>query len=110
MYSYYALQAMRFSLLKWISMMLTMLQIIQMFWGILTNYFSILICTYYPNSMQPYDFKPKTFCADISQYFILFVKFFKQSYLSNVKIKQKGKIKSGLNETHKIHCGNEYKY
>ncbi|KAF3419831.1 hypothetical protein E2986_13175 [Frieseomelitta varia] len=34
MYSYYALIPMRFSLPKWIAMMLTMLQIMQMFWSI----------------------------------------------------------------------------
>ena len=49
------------------------------------NYFSILLRAYCPNSMQRYDFKPQTFCADISQYFVLFVNFFKQFYLSDIR-------------------------
>ena len=53
--------------------------------GYTYNYFSILQCIYCPNSMQRYDFKPQTFCADISQYFVLFVNFFKQFYLSDIR-------------------------
>ncbi|KAF3423035.1 hypothetical protein E2986_10852 [Frieseomelitta varia] len=55
------------------------------------TYFSILQCVYCLNSMQRYNFKPQTFCADISQYFALFVNFFKQFYLSDIRENKAGR-------------------
>ena len=85
MYSYYTLKAMRFSLPKWISMILTALQIVKMFWGI------IIISAYYYVHVAQIQCNVTISNLKLSaimylSYFILFVNFFKQSYVSNKRV------------------------
>ncbi|KAF3425750.1 hypothetical protein E2986_12349 [Frieseomelitta varia] len=91
MYSYYALKAMRFRVPKSISIILTTLQIIQMFWGIVITtsaYYYIYIaqiqCNITPTNLI---FSMLMYCS----YLILFVNFFKQSYLSNKRVNKEKK-------------------
>ena len=86
MYFYYALKAMRFNPPKRISKMLTMLQITQMFWGIF-----ITISAYYYVQIAQVQCSVTTLNLKLStlmyiSYLILFVNFFKQSYLRNKNV------------------------
>ena len=97
MYSYYALKAIRFSVPKWFSKTLTMLQIAQMFWGIV-----ITISAYYYVHIAQIECNVTTSNLKLSalmylSYLILFVNFFKQSYLSNERVnkaEKKNEIKT----------------
>ena len=98
MYSYYALRAMQFRIPKCISIMLTVLQIIQMFWGMV-----ITTSVYYYVHIAQIQCNVTTSNLTLSalmyfSYLILFVNFFKQSYLSkereNKAERKNGEIKT----------------
>ena len=69
--------------------MLTMLQIIQMFWGMFINVIGYY-CTKCSRSMQRYNFKPQIFCSDVPQ-LLYFVIYFKQTYSRNKNVNKVGK-------------------
>ncbi|KOX73201.1 Elongation of very long chain fatty acids protein 6, partial [Melipona quadrifasciata] len=97
MYSYYALKAMQVRIPKWISIMLTVLQIVQMFWGMV-----ITTSAYYYVHIAQIQCNVTTSNLKFSalmylSYLILFVNFFAQSYLSNKcvnKAERKNEIKT----------------
>nr|XP_033199831.1 elongation of very long chain fatty acids protein 6-like [Bombus vancouverensis nearcticus] len=91
MYSYYALKAMRFNIPKWVAMFVTTLQLSQMVVGCILT----ASAYYYVHSAQvechvtPLNIKLAMLMY--LSYFILFVRFFQQAYLSNKHIKKIGK-------------------
>ncbi|XP_060830408.1 elongation of very long chain fatty acids protein 6-like isoform X2 [Bombus pascuorum] len=97
MYSYYALKAMGFRIPKWIAIIVTTLQLIQMIVGC-----AIVFAAYY--YMQTNECNVTLYNIKISMlmylsYFILFARFFQQAYLSN---KHGNKAKKANNDKVKI--------
>jgi elongation of very long chain fatty acids protein 6 len=80
MYSYYTLKAMRFYIPKWVSMMITSLQLLQMVVGLFIN---VLVYQYKQEGhycQQSFENLRYCFCMYAS-YFILFAYFFYNAYL-----------------------------
>ncbi|XP_016918774.2 elongation of very long chain fatty acids protein 6-like [Apis cerana] len=89
MYSYYALKAMRYKIPKFISILITILQIVQMIIGCIIN---IVVYQYLKNEKEcNVSHKNIIFGLFIYfTYFILFCKFFYESYINkNNKFKEK---------------------
>lgn len=91
MYSYYTLKTLRFNLPKWITMTITTLQIVQMIWGCL-----ITITAYNYARSGEVECSVTLHNAQVGlliyfSYFILFARFFKQSYLLKRHEKKVGK-------------------
>ena len=82
MYSYYFLKAMQFIPPKWISIMITTLQILQMIWGCFVTMaaYNYVRSGEYGCSVTPHN--AKIGLLIYFTYFILFGKFFKETYLS----------------------------
>ena len=88
MYSYYALRAMRFRLPRWVSILITSLQILQMIMGIVLNVSSYL---YKSNGHACHQTYKNIFfgLGMYLSYFALFSHFFYNSYLKAKSSKQK---------------------
>ncbi|XP_050593834.1 elongation of very long chain fatty acids protein 6-like [Bombus affinis] len=97
MYSYYALKATRFDPPKWIAMMITTLQTVQMIWGC---FVTIMAYSYVKSGQVECHVKlqnAKIGLLIYLSYFILFGRFFKQAYMSNKHGKKVGR-KSDTND------------
>ena len=95
MYCYYGLKAMRFNPPKWIAIMITTLQLIQMIVGCV-----IVFAAYYylqNNECNVTRYNMKLSMLMYLSYFILFARFFQRAYLSK-KSENKAK-RAYVNET-----------
>ena len=103
---------MKFYLTKWIAIMLTTLQMVQMFWGIIINFSAY----YYVQIVQVecnVTFNFKLSALMYFSYFIFFINFFEQTYLPDKHVNnlvRKKIIKSKPNEVCKIHRINKCNY
>lgn len=90
MYSYYALRAMKFSPPRFISMIITSLQLTQMIIGCAINVWANdYLKTAGPNSCNISPINIKLSIAMYFSYFVLFARFFYKAYLSNSAKKSK---------------------
>ena len=103
---------MKFYLPKWIAIMLTTLQIVQMLWCII-----ITISAYYYVQIVQVEcnvtFNFKLSALIYFSYFIFFINFFEQTYLSNKHVNnlvRKKRIKLRPNEVCKIYRINKCNY
>ena len=87
MYSYYALRAMRYRLPKWISMLITVLQLSQMIIGCALNVWAYQIKQEGRDCCQSYDNIRYGLLMYLS-YFVLFAHFFYNAYIADNKPKR----------------------
>ena len=86
MYTYYALRAMRVRMPRFISIMVTSLQLSQMVWGVSVCILTYFIKTSGQTCQQSYDNLTYGFAMYVS-YFVLFGHFFYNAYINNKSVK-----------------------